>query len=70
MKSEVGRVLISAALFDNIFWLFLLALLSSMLAFGELPSALAFTMMLTKVIAFFTVTGLLSVHVYPHISSE
>ena len=70
LKSEVGRVLISAALFDDIFGLFLLAVLTSILAVGELPSALAFAMMFAKVIVFFTVTGLLGVHVYPHISKR
>ncbi len=40
LKSEAGRVLITAALFDDIFGLFLLALLSSVIASGELPGAL------------------------------
>jgi len=70
LKSEAGRVLITAALFDDIFGLFLLALLSSVIASGELPGAYAFAIMLAKVIIFFSVTGLLGVHVYPHISKE
>lgn len=70
LKSEVGRVLITAALFDDIFGLFLLALLSSVIASGELPGAYAFAVMLVKVMVFFAVTGLLGVHVYPHISKE
>lgn len=70
LRSEVGRVLITAALFDDILGLFLLALLSSIIASGELPGALAFAIMLAKVIAFFVVTGLLGVHVYPRISKK
>jgi Kef-type K+ transport system membrane component KefB len=70
LKSEAGRVLITAALFDDIFGLFLLALLSSVIATGELPGAFQFAILLIKVIAFFAVTGLLGVHVYPRISKE
>jgi Kef-type K+ transport system membrane component KefB len=70
LKSETGRVLITAALFDDIFGLFLLALLSSFIASGELPGAYAFAIMLAKVVVFFAVTGVLGVHVYPHISKQ
>lgn len=70
MKTEVGRVLISAALFDDIFGLFLLALLSSVIAHGELPTMFTFSVMFAKVVLFFVVTGLLGVHVYPHISKR
>lgn len=70
LRSEAGRVLITAALFDDIFGLFLLALLSSVIASGELPGVFAFALLLAKVITFFVVTGLLGVHVYPRISKE
>ena len=70
LNSEAGRVLITAALFDDIFGLFLLALLSSVIASGELPGAYTFAVMLAKVIVFFVVTGLLGVHVYPRVSKE
>lgn len=70
LKSETGRVLITAALFDDIFGLFLLALLSSVIASGEMPGAFAFVIMLAKVIIFFAVTGFLGVHVYPRISKR
>lgn len=70
LKSEIGRVLITAALFDDIFGLFLLALLSSVIASGELPGAIAFLILLAKVVAFFVLTGLLGVHVYPRISKK
>ncbi len=70
LKSEAGRILITAALFDDIFGLFLLALLSSMIATGEIPGAYGFAIMFAKVIVFFAVTGVLGVHVYPHISKR
>ncbi len=70
LKSETGRVLIGAALFDDILGLFLLALLSSMIETGTLPGAYAFAVLLAKVLVFFVVTGLLGVHVYPHISKR
>ena len=70
LGSEAGRVLITAALFDDIFGLFLLALLSSVITSGELPGVFAFAILLAKVTTFFVVTGLLGVHVYPHISKQ
>ena len=70
LRSEAGRVLITAALFDDILGLFLLAVLSSIIASGELPGAFAFGLLLAKVLLFFVVTGLLGVHVYPRISKE
>lgn len=70
LHAEAGRVLISAALFDDIFGLFLLALLSSVIVSGEPPGAFEFIMMFAKVIVFFAITGVLGVHVYPHISKR
>ena len=70
LRSEPGRVLITAALFDDILGLFLLALLSSVIASGALPDAGEFVILLAKVTVFFLVTGLLGVHVYPRISRE
>jgi Kef-type K+ transport system membrane component KefB len=70
LNTEPARVLITAALFDDIFGLFLLALLSSMIVSGELPGAFLLGIMLVKVALFFTITGLLGVHVYPHISKR
>lgn len=70
LRSEAGRVLITAALFDDVLGLFLLALLSSIIASGELPGPIAFAILLAKVITFFVVTGLLGVHVYPRISKH
>jgi len=70
LHSEPGRVLITAALFDDIFGLFLLALLSSVIASGDLPGVFDFAFMVAKVLLFFLVTGLLGVHVYPHISKH
>jgi Kef-type K+ transport system membrane component KefB len=70
LKSEPGRVLITAAFFDDIFGLFLLALLSSVIATGDVPGISQFGILLAKVILFFAVTGILGVHVYPHISKQ
>lgn len=70
LHTKLGRVLITAALFDDIFGLFLLALLSSVIVSGGFPGAGEFLIMLIKVIAFFVITGLLGVHVYPHISKR
>lgn len=70
LKSEPGRVLITAALFDDIFGLFLMALLASVIGSGEIPGAIEFAIILAKVVVFFAVTGLLGVHVYPRISKR
>lgn len=68
LHSRLGEVIISAAIFDDVFGLVLLAILIGVIGTGEVPGALALGFLLLKVAAFFVVTILLGAHVYPHVS--
>lgn len=63
-----GRLIVSAAVFDDVIGLFLLALLIAFVETGGTPDLLQIAVMLGKVVAFFAATVLLGAHVYPHIS--
>ena len=67
-NTRLGRIIIGAAIFDDVIGLFLLAILVSVIQTGELPGVLTIFTLLVKVIAFFAVTMTLGVHVYPRVS--
>ena len=68
LRSAAGKLVVSAAVFDDIIGLFLLALLVAYVDTGGAPELAQIGWLLLKVIAFFAVTVLLGAHVYPHIS--
>lgn len=68
LHQRVGRVIVSAAVFDDIFGLFLLALLTGVAQTGRAPELMEFAVLVAKTAAFFAVTMLLGAHVYPRIS--
>ena len=68
LHSKVGEYVISAAVFDDVIGLFLLAILLSVIETGDGPDLLAFLLMLGKVSIFFAVTVLLGAKVYPRVS--
>jgi len=56
LHSRAGETIVSAALFDDVFSLILLAVLTSVLASGAFPSMTALGWLLTKVVLYFLVT--------------
>ena len=68
LHSRVGRTVVSAAIFDDVFGLFLLALILAVIQTGHVPDITAFAILLAKVVAFFAITIALGVHVYPRVS--
>jgi len=68
LHTRVGAILVSAAIFDDVLGLFLLAVLLSMMESGTFPDIATLVLMLAKVTAFFAITVTLGVHVYPRIS--
>lgn len=68
LHSKVGRLVVSAAVFDDIIGLFLLAVLTGYIDTGGTLDLGQVAWLVVKVVAFFAVTMLLGVHVYPHIS--
>ena len=70
MHSPVGRTIIAAALFDDIYGLFLLAIVLALIETGEIPDPTAFALLIGKVTAFFAITMVLGTHVYPKVSKH
>jgi Kef-type K+ transport system membrane component KefB len=68
LHSRVGQMVLSAAIFDDILALFLLAILTAVIGTGEVPDLMALGLLLAKVVVFFFVTISLGVHAYPRIS--
>lgn len=67
LHSEVGRTIISAAIFDDVLGLILLAGLITILTTGAAPEAWPLLLLIFKVAVFFAVTVTLGVHVYPRV---
>lgn len=67
LHSKIGEIVISAAVFDDVLGLFLLAILLAMIETGQVPDATSIGWMLGKVAIFFGVTLALGAHVYPRV---
>jgi Kef-type K+ transport system membrane component KefB len=68
LHARIGETVVAAAIFDDVISLVLLAILTAMIATGNLPGIGALGLLLAKVALFFLVTRLLGVHVYPTIA--
>ena len=68
LHKPIGELILSAALFDDVLGLFLLAVLLAMIDTGNAPDLASMLLLLGKVALFFFITVLLGVHVYPRIS--
>ncbi|MGB1547605.1 MAG: cation:proton antiporter [Alphaproteobacteria bacterium] len=67
LHKPVGEIVVSAAIFDDILGLLLLAVLTSMIGSGHLPGADAIAWLGLKVVIFFLVTIGIGRYVYPWI---
>ena len=65
LNSAVGQSIVSAAVFDDILSLFLLSVLTAFLAAGRTPGVAEMALLSVKVVAFFGVTALLGLYVFP-----
>lgn len=68
LHTRAGRIIIAAALYDDVIGLILLAVLTALLKSGTMPDAATFLLLLGKIGVFFAVTVSLGVHVYPRVS--
>jgi len=68
LHAPVGRMIIGAALFDDVLGLVLLAILTALSTTGAVPGATDFAILAAKVAVFFGITVWLGVHVYPRVS--
>ena len=67
LHKPVGEIVVSAALFDDVFGLLLLALVTNLITFGQLPSGYSMVHMLVQASGFFALTGVLAYFGYPKI---
>jgi Kef-type K+ transport system membrane component KefB len=68
LHAPIGRMIVGAALFDDVLGLLLLAILTALSTTGTVPGATDFAILAAKVAVFFGVTVGLGVHVYPRVS--
>jgi Kef-type K+ transport system membrane component KefB len=68
LHTNVGKLVVSAAVFDDVLGLFLLAILLAVIETGQVPDILSFLLLAAKASFFFFVTVLLGAHVYPRVS--
>ena len=70
LKTKLGQIIVSAALFDDIFGLILLGLLTGLLKSGEIPGAIGFSLLLLKVVAFLGIASALGRWVIPFLAKR
>ena len=68
LQTRVGEIVVSAALFDDVIGLLLLAILLAVIETGQIPDVTVLALLLAKVAAFFAITIVLGTHVYPRVS--
>ena len=68
LHSRVGKAVVTAAIFDDVLGIFLLAIVLALIETGQVPDMGALALLLLKVVAFFAITMLLGKHVYPRVS--
>ena len=65
LDTPVGQIIVSAAVFDDIFSLLLLAFLTGLMLFGEPPGLYEVGFLVANVIVFFAVTAVIGIYVFP-----
>ena len=65
LETTVGQTIVSAAVFDDIFSLLLLAWLTGLIAVGEPPIGIDIALLLGKTVLFFVVTGIVGLYLFP-----
>jgi Kef-type K+ transport system membrane component KefB len=66
LETRAGRVIVSAAIFDDIFGLILLAILTALLGTGELPDTAGVLLLVGRIVLFFVITTVLGLWVLPY----
>jgi Kef-type K+ transport system membrane component KefB len=68
LHSKLGETVVAAAVFDDVFGLFLLAVVTAVVQTGNLPDLGTALWLLGKIALFFAITIALGVHIYPRVS--
>ncbi len=67
LHRPVGEIVVSAALFDDVFGLLLLAIVTNLITFGQFPDGNSIIHLLVQAAGFFALTGVLAYFGYPMI---
>jgi Kef-type K+ transport system membrane component KefB len=67
LNTRLGKTVVSAAVFDDVLSLMLLAILTAVIRTGGFPDASAVFVLLGKVLAFFVIAGVLGRYVLPRL---
>lgn len=65
LHRPVGEIVVSAALFDDVLGLLLLAVVTNMITLGQLPDGYSIVNLVVQAAGFFTLTGVLAYFGYP-----
>lgn len=68
LDSKPGQIIVSAAVFDDVFGLVLLAVLTALIKTGELPGLASLAWLLAKVALFFALCTALGLYVLPRLA--
>lgn len=70
LNTRFGEAIVAAAIFDDIFGLFLLAVLTTLIKSGAVPAFEEIFWMAGQVVLFFAITIPFGAHVYPRVSAK
>lgn len=65
LNTPAGQIIVSAAVFDDVLSLLLLAWLTALIGVGEAPNLLQFAILGAKIVAFFAITAVAGFYVFP-----
>lgn len=65
LDTAVGQTIVSAAVFDDILSLLMLAWLTGLITVGEPPGLIEFAVLLGKLILFFLMAGIIGLYIFP-----
>lgn len=67
LESKVGQVIVSAAIFDDVLSLVVLAVLTAIAQTGALPEFAGLLLLGVKIVLFFVITFIVGRYVFPHV---
>jgi Kef-type K+ transport system membrane component KefB len=67
LKTRIGQTIVSAAVFDDVLSLILLAALTAVIKTGDLPDLPSVGLILGRIAAFFVITGLVGWYLFPRL---
>jgi len=70
LQSPIGQTIVSAAIFDDVLSLLLLAVLTAVIHTGGLPDVTQVAMLTIQIVVFFVLTGLIGFFIFPFLGKS